>query len=128
MHPDPRAAATPGHATADAWTPAGRWQTTRRGRFLAMDAPLRRAIALPLIPVTQLCWADLVLPGTDLGFLELPTFAHHPVHVGLMGGIQPWALSGARQPRTGVIEGVVHVCAPGPREAAVPRSTGPFPA
>lgn len=100
--------------TDEVLVPLGRWQTTAQGRFLWMDASLRTATSLPLIPVTQLRWADLVLPGTDLTFFELASFTRREVHVGVAGGIRRWLLSGTRSEHDGAIDGIVHLGPPRP--------------
>ena len=84
----------------------GRWRTDRLGRFRWMDDRLRRLLVLPVVPIASLTWADLVLPGTDLGFLDWPDF-DVDVDVGLNGSIQRWRVQGKRMPELGETAGLV---------------------
>lgn len=72
----------------------GSWQTDEDGRFATLGGSLRDLLVLPLVPVGALRWDDLVIPGTDLAFLELPSFDRRTVAVGVRGGVRRWVLSG----------------------------------
>ena len=85
---DPRRITSP--AEGDRW----HWTVSAEGRFVWWDAGFGALLGLPLTSPEVLCWADLVLPGTDLGFLARPEFCE-VVAVGVQGRVRRWELAGS---------------------------------
>jgi hypothetical protein len=93
-----------------------------------MDQEIWELVALPLVPLTSLGWEDLVVPGTDLAFLERRSFSGQPVRVGISGGVRVWAISGRRTSSGGELLGDVRIPSSPPPSPAPPSSPSSSPA